>query len=93
MLHALDNMRYTREPADVLEQELLNHCACHKTSYLAAKTLEEDHALTVCQSGAGFYLGCWDESGPVSRDSEYFPTSEAAQEALDNRSWEQRLDA
>lgn len=89
---ALEHIKLTREPADIVERELLNHCVCHKTSFLSAKLLEEEHQLTVCQSAAGFYLGCWDEQGPVSRDSEYFPTAAAAQEALDNRTWTQRLD-
>lgn len=88
----LDTIRTTREPQDLYEQELLNHCVCHKTSFLAAKTLEEDHELKVYQSGAGFYLGAWDESGPVSRDSDYYPTREAAQAALDSHTWIQRLD-
>jgi len=92
-MSALDNIRLTREPVDILEKGMLNHCVCHKISYLAAMILEEEHELTVCQSDAGFYLGCQDDSGPVSRDSGYYPTAEAAQEALDNRSWEQRLDA
>ncbi len=91
-MDALSLITYTREPKDLLERELLNHCICHKTSYLAAKCLEEEHRLTVCQSDEGFYLGCWNKMVPVSRDSEYFLTAEAAQEALDNRSWEQRLD-
>ncbi len=92
-MSAMENIRLTREPEDILERTLLNHCITHKVSFLAAKFEAEDHPLTVCQSGAGFYVGCWNQEGPVSRDSEYFPTREAAQEALDNRSWEQRLDA
>ena len=90
---ALANMTVTREPADVYERELINHCVCHKTSFLCAKMLESDRELKVHQSGAGWYIGVKDEDGtPVSRDSEYFPSEAAAQEALDNRQWEQRLD-
>lgn len=88
----LETMSFTRPPQDLLEKELVNHCITHKTSFLAAKILEEDHPLTVCQSGAGYYLGCWDEQGPVSRDSQYYPTKEAAQADLDGRCWEQRMD-
>jgi hypothetical protein len=90
----LSGMRYTREPEDLLERELINHCVSHKTSFLSAKLLEEEHQLKVCQSNAGFYLGCWDPytMEPISRDSQYFPTQLAALEALESRCWEQRMD-
>ena len=90
---ALDEIKLSRPPVDLVEQELLNHCICHKTSFLCAAQLEEEYQLKVHSSGAGWYLGVVDERrGPVSRDSEYFPSAEDAQKALDNRSWEQRLD-
>lgn len=91
-----DSVKLSRPPRDAYEREMLNHCLSHRTSYLSAVLLEEEHALTVCQSGAGFYIGCNDaETGePISRDSQdYYPTREAAQEALVNRTWTQRLDA
>ncbi len=91
-MSALTNITTTRRPADLLEEELLQHCVCHKTSFLAASTLEEDHALAVHQNGSGFYLGCTSEWRPGFRDSEYFATQEVAQAALDNRSWAQRMD-
>ena len=93
-MSALTKMRYTRELQDALERELINHCVCHRTSYLCAAVLEEDHELKVHQSGGGWYIGVISDTGePLSRDSEYFPLEVTAQEALDNRSWEQRLDA
>lgn len=46
----------------------------------------------VLQSAAGFYIGTADNEGPVSRESEeYFPTQEAAETALKNGNWIQRL--
>ncbi len=39
----------------------------------------------VLRSGAGYYIGTFcDNHGPYSRESGYYPTREAAQEALDN---------
>lgn len=49
--------------------------------------------LEVLQSARGFYLGTYNESGPVSRESaEYWPTEEAARKALDTGpdAWTQR---
>lgn len=47
--------------------------------------------LKVCRSGAGYYIGTWDESGPISRESEeYWGSKEKAQEALDKNEWTQR---
>ncbi len=55
--------------------------------------------LCVLRSAAGYYIGTefFHTSGeftgliePGSRESEYFPTREAAQHALDNESWHQR---
>lgn len=55
--------------------------------------------LKVCQSNAGFYVGTdfthtkGDFEGlvePGSRESEYFPTYEAAEAALKAESWQQR---
>ena len=50
--------------------------------------------LKVCRSGAGFYIGTWDDiEGPTSRESlDYYPTFEKAKEALDNDTWIQRED-
>ena len=50
--------------------------------------------LKVCRSGAGFYIGTWDDDeGPTSRESlHYYPTFEKAKEALDNDTWIQRED-
>jgi len=42
----------------------------------------------VLQSAAGHYIGTWCSCcGPYSRESGYYPTSEAAQEALDNNTF------
>jgi len=91
----MDNLKTTREPADVVEMELLNHCVCHGTSFLAASEFEEDHALTVHPSSIYadmWYLGVVSSGVYPYRDSEYFPTQDLAQEALDNRTWTQRMD-
>ncbi len=92
----MDNLKTSRPPADVTEIELLNHCACHTTSFLAAAEFEEDHALRVHPSEihAGmWYLGVVEVDVPVYRDSEYFPTEEEAQAALNDHTWTQRMDA
>lgn len=52
--------------------------------------------LKVLQSPAGFYIGTiyTDEDGfqePGSRDSEYFPTKRAAEIALEQNDWCQRM--
>ena len=46
--------------------------------------------LCVMQSNAGYYLGTWDEEGPVSRESEYFGSKAAAEYALENNTFCQR---
>lgn len=48
--------------------------------------------LQVLQSHAGFYIGTFsDEEGPMSRESEeYYPTREAAVEALASGTWTQK---
>lgn len=46
--------------------------------------------LKVLCSGAGYYIGTRDAEGPVSRESEYFPSSAEAQRALDEGDWAQR---
>ncbi len=91
----MDNLKMSRSPTDVVEMELLNHCVCHGTSFLAASEFEEDHALCVHPSEAYdgmWYLGVVEHDMPAYRDSEYFPSEEASQEALDNRTWTQRMD-
>ena len=41
--------------------------------------------IDVCVSAAGYYLGFFcPKCGPYSRESGYFPTREAAQEALNS---------
>lgn len=50
--------------------------------------------LVVMKSAAGFYLGTFDDEGPVSRESEeYYPTKEIAQRALDENSFTQTWEA
>ena len=47
--------------------------------------------LQALQSANGFYLGTRDEEGPVTRESvEYFPSRDAAEEALATGDWTQR---
>jgi hypothetical protein len=91
----LINLKWFGDP-DTADMGIINHTIVHGTSFLAAKLLEEDHDQMVCESGAGFYIGCNDaETGEaVARDSvEYWATREEAIEVLKNRSWTQRLHA
>lgn len=47
--------------------------------------------LQVLKSGAGYYIGTADDSGPVSRESEeYWPHLHLAELALENHHWTQR---
>ena len=47
--------------------------------------------VQVMQSAAGFYLGTSEFGMPFSRESqEYWPTAEAASEALSNGNWTQK---
>ncbi len=47
----------------------------------------------VMRSAAGFYIGTCDEDGlPFSREStEYFPSQDQAEKALETGAWTQRL--
>jgi len=40
--------------------------------------------LQVCHSAAGYYIGTWCHCGPYSRESNYYKSMIAAQEALDS---------
>jgi hypothetical protein len=57
-----------------------------------AKQCGMDLPLRVMQSGAGHYIGTQDEDGmPFSRESQdYFPSREAAAEALETGRWTQK---
>ncbi|MFC4250337.1 hypothetical protein [Sinimarinibacterium flocculans] len=47
--------------------------------------------LQVLSSAAGYYIGTYDDAGPVTRESvQYFPTHQAAQQALSTGAWTQR---
>lgn len=60
---------------------------------LALHWTDKRLSLEVCSSGAGFYLGTYDEDGPCSRESvEYWPKRTQAVDALASGSWTQRLD-
>lgn len=62
-----------------------------KTGKLAKEWCGVTLPLQVCSSGAGFYIGCMDEGGPVSRESaEYWETAEQAQASLDADNWIQK---
>jgi hypothetical protein len=58
--------------------------------YLARTWCKKRLPVEVLKSAAGFYIGTCDEDGPVSRESQYFPTSELAQQALESGTWVQR---
>ncbi|WP_434778514.1 hypothetical protein [Neisseria sp. Ec49-e6-T10] len=48
--------------------------------------------LEILHSANGFYIGTFDEDGPVSRESvEYYETEDAALYALENNLFTQRL--
>lgn len=60
--------------------------------HLAYRDLGLRLPVTVLRSGAGYYLGTFNEEGPVSRESaDYFKTQEEAEQALATDSWTQRL--
>lgn len=60
---------------------------------LAYEILKQRLPLKVLESGAGFYIGTFDDSGPCSRESEeYYRTREAAQWALDNNDFTQKYE-
>lgn len=53
------------------------------TGKLAFESLGVRLPLQVLQSAAGFYIGTFDDEGPVSRESlEYFGTREQAEKAF-----------
>ena len=60
---------------------------------LAQEFCQVQLPLQVLKSSAGFYIGTQDDlAWPVSRESaDYYPTHEAAQQALATGNWEQRL--
>lgn len=61
------------------------------TGKLALEHCNMDLPVVVLHSAAGYYLGTWDEEGPVSRESvEYWPTEKEAQAALASGKWTQR---
>ena len=63
-----------------------------KLSIQAYSILGEEHELQVLRSSAGYYIGTLTEDGfPNSRDSNYYPTAEAAQADLDNGTFTPRL--
>ena len=63
-----------------------------KLSIQAKRILGEEHELRVLKSGAGYYIGtASDEDGPISRDSGYYPTAEAAAAALEHDTFTARV--
>lgn len=91
----MDNLKLTREPKDLMEMEMLNHAIAHELSFLSQQDgpLAGCLVLEVCQSAAGYYLGCQHKEFPVFHDSvEYWATREEAQAAMNNHSWTQKLD-
>ncbi len=58
---------------------------------LAKEYCQADLPLTVMWSAAGYYIGTYDEEGPVSRESmEYFAKRSEADIALASGLWTQR---
>lgn len=59
---------------------------------LLAKAYCNKHLpLTVLQSARGFYIGTASEDGPCSRESvQYWPSQDAADQALATGMWTQR---
>ena len=64
----------------------------NRVSYIAYTFMNGAvHDLQVLKSGAGWYIGCANESGPIARDSvEYYPSIYQARAALSACSWTQR---
>ncbi len=93
MLSNASHLKYSREPT-FEDRVFLSHTLVHVTSFQCARYMEEDHPLQVLRSTAGWYLGAaCERRGPLSRDSaEYYPSEQAAQEALTLQSWTQRMD-
>lgn len=62
---------------------------------LAMESCKRSLPLSICKASDGFYIGTFDpQIGPVSRESEeYFPSLQAAQQALLSGNWTQRLQA
>ena len=58
---------------------------------LAKEILGLTLELTVLKSGAGWYIGTFDNEGPVSRESvEYYQTESLADQALEQDLWTQK---
>jgi hypothetical protein len=73
--------------------EMLNHAVTHGLSYQAQQFCGEERLLRICRDTFGWYLGAWDQGGPLVRDSEeYWDTQAAAQIAFDTHTWIQRMD-
>ena len=64
----------------------------NRVSYIAYRFMNGAvHDLQVLKSGAGWYNGCANKSGPIARDSvEYYPSIYQARAALSGCSWTQR---
>ncbi len=61
-----------------------------ETGHANSKCIEcgADLPAKILNSGAGYYIGTFcPNCGPYSRESGYYPTREAAQEALDNNTF------
>lgn len=71
--------------------DLATNRVVRRTGKLAYEVLKIRLPLSVLQSNAGFYIGTFDEEGPVSRESEeYYPDKDSAQYALDNNTFTQK---
>lgn len=56
-----------------------------------AKAAGYDLPLQVLKSQAGYYIGTWNDDGPITRESaEYWRTENKAAEALHVGTWTQR---
>jgi len=61
-----------------------------KVGYLAHKWGHVVAPLAILRSRAGWFLGTEGEFGPGSRESDYFSSPAAAEEALNSGCWAQR---
>ena len=93
------------EPVAPVRADLTTHFNPRELSLLCRLFLRIDAPLQVCKSAAGYYIGAVGTpllidkypnhnllvGEPLSRDSEeYYPTKEAADEALRKGLWTQR---
>lgn len=71
----------------IFKESMMNEV---RTGLMAEKYLKLSLPLKVCRGGAGYYIGTFNQDGPISRESvEYFKTRFEAEQALENGAWTQ----